>query len=194
MRTIHYLLGMLAVTATIWACTNAASKDEKDEQPFLTESQMIARGEYLVNSIGCDDCHSPKRMGPQGPEVISELRLSGYPADRPLPDLKAMQPKNGWMMFNPDLTSFVGPWGVSFAANITSDGTGIGNWTESNFITAIRKGKIKGNESGRPMLPPMPWFNYRNLTDEDLKSILAYLKTTAPVRNLVPQPIGPGGL
>jgi hypothetical protein len=98
------------------------------------------------------------------------------------------------MLFNPDLTSVVGPWGVSFSANITSDGTGIGNWTESNFITAIRTGKIKGNASGRSILPPMPWFNYKNMTDEDLKSILAYLKTTVPVKNLVPQPIGPEGL
>src|SRR5687767_5851883 len=108
MRTIHYLLGMLAVTATIWACTNAASKEEEKEQPFLTESQMIARGEYLVTAVGgCDDCHSPKRMGPQGPELIPELRLSGYPADRPLPDLKGKAPRDGWMLFNPDLTSFV---------------------------------------------------------------------------------------
>ena len=139
-------------------------------------------------------CHSPKKMGPQGPEVIPELRLSGYPANRPIqtPDTKALT--QGFMLFGGDLTSAVGPWGMSFAANITSDGTGIGNWTEHNFITAMRTGKIKGLENGRPMLPPMPWFNFRNMTDEDLKAIFAYLKTTNPVANIVPGPKSPADL
>jgi hypothetical protein len=83
---------------------------------------------------------------------------------------------------------------MSFAANLTSDETGIGAWTEHNFITAMRTGKIKGLENGRTMLPPMPWFNFKNMTDEDLKSIFAYLKSTKPVSNLVPAPISPDKL
>jgi hypothetical protein len=94
----------------------------------------------------------------------------------------------GWSLFAPDLTSAVGPWGASFAGNITSDATGIGNWTEENFIRALRKGKYKGLENSRDLLPPMPWFVYKNMTDEDLKSIFAYLKTTKPVENVVPAP------
>ena len=194
MRTVQYSLALAALAATLWACSDAGTKTEKTGQPGLTESQMIARGEYLVNSVGCDDCHSPKRMGPQGPELIPELRLSGYPSDRPLPSLKDKAPTDGWMLFGPDLTVFVGPWGVSFSANITSDGTGIGNWTENNCLTAMRTGKIKGNPGGRQMLPPMPWFSFKNFTDEDLKSILAYLKTTTPVRNVVPPPRTPAEL
>ncbi|HNL64873.1 MAG TPA: diheme cytochrome c-553, partial [Ferruginibacter sp.] len=95
---------------------------------------------------------------------------------------------NGWMMLGGDLTNAVGPWGMSFAGNISSDETGIGNWSEQQFITALRKGKLKGLEGSRDLLPPMPWFVYKNLTDEDLRSIYAYLKTTKPVKNVVPAP------
>lgn len=190
MRKVNFVVAAAAVIViggALYACNSAATKEEKNE-PILTQAQMIERGNYLVASIGCDDCHSPKRMGPQGPEIIPELRLSGYPADRPLQKPDSNVVKQGWMLFAADLTSAVGPWGVSFAANITSDATGIGNWTEHNFITAIRTGKMKGMENNRSMLPPMPWFNFKNLSDEDLKSIFAYLKTTAPVENLVPAP------
>jgi len=92
------------------------------------------------------------------------------------------------MLFAPDLTSAVGAWGQSYAANISSDATGIGNWKEEQFIKAIREGKSKGLDGTRLLLPPMPWFVYKNMSDDDLKSIFAYLKTTNPVRNVVPQP------
>ncbi|HVF81988.1 MAG TPA: c-type cytochrome [Flavisolibacter sp.] len=178
---------VITLGGTLYACNSAATKEEKDA-PILTQAQMVERGNYLVSSIGCDDCHSPKRMGAHGPEIVPELRFSGYPADRPVqkPDSSAM--KGGYMLFGPDLTSAIGPWGISFSANISSDATGIGNWTEHNFITAMRTGKMKGLENNRSMLPPMPWFNFKNLTDEDLKSIFAYLKSTTPVHNQVPAP------
>lgn len=176
----------LMVAASFFACKN---DEVKEVSPIPTEAQMLARGEYLVSSIGCDDCHSPKRMGAQGPEIIPERRFSGYPSDRPVqkPDTSAF--KSGYMLFAADGTAAIGPWGVSFSANISSDTTGIGGWTESHFLTAMRTGKMKGLDNGRPMLPPMPWFNFKNLTDEDLKAIFAYLKSTAPVENLVPAPM-----
>jgi hypothetical protein len=123
-----------------------------------------------------------------GPEIIPELRLSGYPSSRPIMKADSNVVKQGWAMFVPDLTSAVGPWGISFSANLTSDDAGIGGWTEENFLRAIRKGKYKGLESSRTLLPPMPWFIYKNMNDEDLKSIFAYLKTTKPVQNVVPAP------
>ena len=43
----------------------------------------------------------------------------------------------------------------------------------------------------RPILPPMPWTAFRNLSDEDLKSIYAYLRTIPPVHNRVPEPLAP---
>ena len=163
-------------------------------EPTLEEA--VARGAYLVGVMGCNDCHSPKRMGPQGPEVIPETMLSGYPADRPLPEIAvamgALEP--GWSLFNPDLTAGIGPWGISFAANLTSDETGIGNWTEEQFRKALTEGKSKGMDGARMLLPPMPWFNFTNLEENDLKAIFAYLKSTKPVSNVVPAPIPPDQL
>lgn len=174
-----------AITISLIAC-QSSSKTEAAAK--ITQDSLIKRGSYLVNAIGCDDCHSPKKFGPKGPEVIADLRFSGYPGDRPLQKADSNVVKGGWVMMNHDLTAAVGPWGVTFAANISSDETGIGNWSEEQFIRAIREGKMKGLPEGRPMLPPMPWFTLRNLSDLDLQSIFAYLKTSKPVRNVVPGP------
>jgi hypothetical protein len=159
----------------------------------LSSEELIKRGDYLVNAIGCHDCHSPKIMTPNGPEPDPERLLSGFPATQPITKANSDALKS-WVLFSFDLTSAVGPWGQSFAANITSDETGIGNWTEEQFFRAIREGKYKGLEGSRTLLPPMPWFVYKNLTDEDLKSIFAYLKSTKPVKNIVPAPIAPKDL
>ena len=88
-------------------------------------------------------------------------------------------------------TAWAGPWGVSFTANLTPDETGLGKWTERNFMEAIRTGKHMGR--GRPILPPMPVMVYRNLTDEDLKSVYAYLRTIPAIHNRVPEPLPPAG-
>lgn len=189
--TLPLAASLLFAGGALLACGNVKSTNEK-ESPLPTQAEMVRRGEYLVNGIGCDDCHSPKRMGAKGPEVVPELRLSGYPADRPVvqPDGKNLQ--QGFVLLGSDLTTAVGPWGTSFAANITPDETGIGAWTEHNFITAMRTGKIKGMENGRPMLPPMPWFNFAKLSDDDLKAMFAYLKSLPSVENRVPAPLPPG--
>ncbi len=176
-----------AIALTLYACQNSSANEKKEPAP-LAQAEKIKRGEYLVNAIGCDDCHSPKKMGAHGPEIIPEKRFSGYPSDRPFQKVDTNVVKNGWMLFGSDLTSSVGPWGMSFAANLTSDATGIGNWSEEQFLTALRHGKYKGQKEGRDLLPPMPWFVYKNMTDEDLTSIFAYLKSTQPVENVVPAP------
>jgi hypothetical protein len=169
------------------ACSDSAANDE-GKSTAMTKEEMVTRGTYLVNTMGCDDCHSPKRMGANGPEIIPELRLSGYPSNRPLTAADTNVVKRGWMLLSDDLTTAVGPWGQSFAANLTADATGIGNWKEEQFIKAIREGKYKGLDNTRPLLLPMPWFVYKNLTDDDLKSIFAFLQTTKPVNNVVPAP------
>lgn len=182
-------LWTVAVVAGVVSCAGPAEKENKKETATTDSAARVARGQYLVTVIGCDDCHSPKRMGAHGPEVIPELRFSGFQKDGKLPPSDGNAVKNGWALFAPDLTATVGPWGTSYAANITSDQTGIGNWKEENFMLAMREGVVKGIKGNRPMLPPMPWFNFRNMSDEDLKSIFAYLKTTKPVDNVVPQPV-----
>jgi hypothetical protein len=117
-----------------------------------------------------------------------EHRFGGHLANSPLgkPDLSVM--KTGWALMSMDLTAAAGPWGISYAANISSDATGIGNWTEAQFIKCMREGKLKGMDETRPLLPPMPYQNFAKLTDTDLKAMFAYLKSTKPVDNVVPAP------
>ena len=180
------IIAAVALTVSVISCDN--TKENTTASQTISNDSLVKRGSYLVNAMGCDDCHSPKKMGQHGPEVIPELRFSGYPSDRPVGKVDSSVIKNGWTLFGPDFTNAAGPWGVSFAANISSDETGIGTWSEAQFLTAICKGKYKGLEGSRDLLPPMPWFMYRNLNDTDLKSIFAFLKSTPPVKNMVPAP------
>jgi len=109
------------------SCTNSNQKSAENNSAVKTVSpeELVKRGEYLVTVMGCNDCHSPKKMGPNGPEIIPELLLSGYPSERPV--IKFTDPllKEGFGMFYPDLTAAAGPWGVSFAANLPPDHSGI---------------------------------------------------------------------
>lgn len=190
MKKAYLFIGtlVLVTTVSLIACQSKTA-DEKNPTVKTDSAAQVKRGEYLVSIVGCDDCHSPKRMGEHGPELIPELRLSGYPSTRPIQKADSNVIKQGWALFGPDLTTAVGPWGVSFAANLTSDATGIGNWKEENFIKSIREGKLKGLDGSRNLLPPMPWYVYKNMTDDDLKAIFAYLKTVKPVDNIVPRPV-----
>lgn len=183
------LITIISMGLTLISCSEPA-KTEISQLTDLSQEELIKRGAYLVNTSACHDCHSPKVMTPLGPEPDPERLLSGHPSDMPLPEVNKDAIKE-WVLFNQHLTSAVGEWGVSFSANLTSDETGIGNWTEEQFLTAIRKGKYKGLEGSRPLLPPMPWQVYKNMSDTDLRSIFAYLKTTKPIRNIVPAPIAP---
>ena len=194
MKKIVLIFSVVALVASagIIAC-NSSEKDSANKEGIVdtpSEGERIERGKYLVTIMGCNDCHTPKKMGPQGPELDSNLLLSGHPASMPVAKPNPAMLKD-FVGFTHTLTATVGPWGTSYAANITSDETGIGNWTEEQFFTAIRNGKFKGAPAGRNLLPPMPWQMYSHATDEDLKSIFAYLKSTKPVKNLVPSPIPP---
>lgn len=150
----------------------------------------VERGQYLVKSIGCGDCHTPKKMGPHGPEEDDSRLLSGHPAGSALPPPPNLG--NGpWIAAAAwDLTAWSGPWGISYAINLTPDeNTGIGSWSEETFVGALRTGRHMG--VSRPILPPMPWQAFRNLSDEDLKSIYAYLRTIPPMKNRIPEPVEP---
>ncbi|TXI32334.1 MAG: c-type cytochrome [Niabella sp.] len=156
------------------------------------ESQ-IAWGKHLVIIGGCNDCHTPKKMGPKGPEDNLDLELSGSPAQMPIPDVdrKDIESK-GLAVVSPSFTSFIGPWGVSFAANITSDSaTGIGALSLEQFKNIFKTGKYNGSPQGRDLLPPMPWQNVGKMTDDELEAVYAYLQSTKPINNVVPQPQPP---
>jgi mono/diheme cytochrome c family protein len=162
--------------------------DSKTIKTSISKSELINRGKYLVDVIGCADCHSPKSFGPNGPFENPELALSGHPSNLDLPKVDEKELEN-WVLFNHHNTAVVGPWGVSFSANLTSDESGIGNWSEEQFRKAMKEGKYKGFDGTRSLLPPMPWQNYSKLSDEDINAIYHYLKSTKPVRNVVPNPV-----
>lgn len=180
------LLSAFTITAitTIISCEQRENKSVAIE--VVSNDSLIKRGAYLVTIAGCDDCHTPKKMGPMGPEPDMDKRLSGYRMDVPLPAIDTNVIKKGWALANSELTAWAGPWGASFSSNLTSDDTGIGNWTEEQFRKAFTEGKWKGMDGSRTLLPPMPWQNFSHMTAIDVKAIFAFLKSTKPIKNVEP--------
>ena len=184
--TVFTLMAVCIVTAASIAGSNRNAIREK-EQAQAAARLRVERGSYLVTIGGCNDCHTPLKMGPKGPEPDMDRMLSGHPESVSMP--KAPSPNGPWVWSGAGTnTAFAGPWGVSYARNLTPDQvTGIGIWSEEMFMKTIRSGRHWG--VSRPILPPMPWFNYAKMTDEDLRSVYAYLRTIKPVRNEVPDAI-----
>jgi len=117
----------------------------------------MARGKYLVEAVtGCIGCHSPADISkPGAPPVETKLAAGQSWPDKQLP----------WLV----------------APNISPDKeTGAGNWSDDVFARAIREGI---GHDGRALFPVMPYQNYRNMSDEDLASIIVYMRSLAPVRN-----------
>ncbi len=182
----------LSLSLCFAAMLVATCAQNSGDTKSMTNEQRVERGAYLVNSGLCNDCHSPKKNGPTGPVPDQSVLLSGHPANSEVPAIpEGLPDPNGWFVLtNTHFTAWAGPWGVSFAANLTPDPkTGLGNWTEEDFMKALRSGKHMG--TGRDILPPMPWPLIGQMKDDDLRSIFAYLKSLPAVPNLVPGPIPP---
>ena len=156
--------------------------------PPAAVEAMIERGAYLARIGGCNDCHTPLKNGPDGPEPDVDRMLSGHPEAVRMPPPPAL-PAGPWAsLASTTNTAFSGPWGVSYATNLTPDrDTGIGGWTEKVFVESMRTGRHRGTE--RPILPPMPWRNVARLTDDDLRSLYRYLASIPPIVNRVPEPV-----
>jgi len=119
----------------------------------MTPEQRIAHGRYLSIIMGCNDCHTPGTLY-GAPDTTR--RLSGS--------------ELGWK----------GAWGISFPRNLTPDSTGIGSWTEEQIVVAIREGR---RPDGSPVMPPMPWATYANMTNDDAYALAAYLKSLPAVKH-----------
>lgn len=201
-KTILAVAITTSLVATLYACTANDTDKTTDANKDISETRMqedgdkVSRGRYLVSIVGsCGDCHSPKIFSAQGISEDTTKLLSGHPAGELLPPVDRNTEKPGqWIQMSGDATVFAGPWGVSYTANLTPDSaTGIGAWTEEVFIKTLRTGKHLGQESGRPILPPMPWYNIGRMTDDDLSAVYAYLRSLPPVNNKVPAPTPPAG-
>lgn len=158
------LLGCLALTlVTAVSCTTPSSKQAEEAKPATMTP--LQRGEYLASISGCHDCHTPGAFY-GAPDF--KRQLSGSEV--------------GWR----------GPWGVSYASNLTPDlETGLGTWTNVEIERALRSGVRK---DGSPILPPMPWPNFSRFTPDDMGSLIAYLKSLPPIKHKVPDRVPPNGM
>ncbi len=200
MKSKATIMGLLVLAALIFGFfTLAGSQQSKTEKPKMEAknvgSEMIGlkeRGEYLVTIGDCTTCHSPKTAMMPVPVSDQTRFLSGHPANVTVPTVPYnVLSMDGWAgLGSSQFTAWGGPWGVSFAANLTPDmATGTGAWTEDTFIQAMRTGKHMG--AGRDIMPPMPWYALGKAKDSDLKAIFAYVKSLPAIANQVPQPIPP---
>ena len=195
MKRISITATMLVAVALISTqCTDEKKEETNEVKPTAAvyggfESQ-VKWGERLVFIGGCNDCHTPKKIGPHGPEGNDmSLMLSGHPAQTPPANFDANDAGKKGLIVTSTFTAWTGPWGTTYAANLTSDSTGIGTWKEEQFIKALREKKWMGLEGTRPLMPPMSMMPACEMNDDELKAIFAYLKTTPPVKNVIPEAV-----
>lgn len=155
------------------------------------DAALVKRGARLVAEGDCITCHTPFKMGAKGPEKDVARGLSGHPEELKLPAPPKLAPAWNWAG-SATMTAFVGPWGTTYAANLTPDReTDIGAWREKDFIQAMRTGKHLG--AARPIMPPMPWEAVGQRSDKDLRAMFAYLMAQPAVKNKVPEYAPPSG-
>jgi mono/diheme cytochrome c family protein len=173
-------VGLLAVLAP----AGSTQAEPKPAGQSAVAAKRVERGKYLVTLMVCNDCHTPYKMGPKGPEPDMSRMLSGHPEQMKMPP--PPKPVGPWIVsIAATNTAFAGPWGISYTTNLTPDkNTGLGIWTEDMFLKAMRTGKHMG--TSREIQPPMPWPWFGKATDEDLKAIFAYLQSIPAIANHVP--------
>jgi hypothetical protein len=179
------------MSAAALLCAAATAGGQTQMQAKPAPGNAVARGQYLVSIMSCNDCHTPFKMGAKGPEPDMARMLSGSPETLKLPPPPA--PAGPWIWAGTgDNTAFAGPWGITYSANLTPDkNTGLGIWTEDMFVKAMKTGKHMG--TSREIQPPMPWPWIGKATDDDLKAIYAYLKSIPAISNHVPDWAPPKG-
>ncbi|MFN8473447.1 MAG: cytochrome c [Anaerolineae bacterium] len=125
------------------------------------QSGDAMRGKYLVNVAGCWGCHGQN--------------LAGY--------------REGGAQEQPESApygqAFGGPFGLVTAKNLTPDQeTGLGKWSDADIEKALREGKTP---EGEQLYPIMPYANYAGLSDQDMRDLIAYLRSVPAVSNAVPE-------
>src|SRR5688572_8233341 len=162
------ILTAVLSTASLGAVTGGDAESGKT-------AAQVARGKYLVDIMGCHDCHTPMKLGPNGPEWDMTRALTGHPEQLVMPPAPVQQAP--WLAsMGMTMTAWNGPWGTSFTKNLTPDKeTGLGDWTVEEFIATMKTGRERGK--GRPVLPPMPVQNLAALTDSDIRALFAYLQS-----------------
>lgn len=195
---LSLIMGLLFIVISFIKCADnnqsqpaGESAAEAEKNKFGGYETKEKWGEHLVTIAGCNDCHTPKIMTPQGPVDDSSLLLSGHPAGLPAPEVDRKQTESKGLVVTSDFTAWIGPWGISYSANLTPHETGTGNWTEKQFLYAIKNSISKGIPGSRSLMPPMSMMPVKHMTDDELKAIYAYLRTVKPVENNSVQPTPP---
>lgn len=148
-----------------------------NKRPGSGGNEISAKGKYLSELGGCVDCHSPK-VFTNGQLQVDYTRLfSGHPDDAGIPEVDLEQiASEGIILSNRHFTAHVGQWGAVFSRNLTPDNeTGIGTWTEDEFVNAVR------SKHNAPIMP-----RFQALSDRELGDIYAYLMTMPAIENKVP--------
>ena len=195
MKVSSGIIFILVPAIFIFSRCNQPQSDGNSNKKDSTQVASIANGGFesqvewgahLVTIGGCNDCHTPKKMGPNGPEDDMSLMLSGHPAQQPPPAFDVQEAAKKGLILTQSFTAWMGPWGITYAANLTSDSTGIGMWTEAQFVKALKEKKWMGLDNTRPLMPPMSMMPATKMTGDEMKAIFAYLKTTPPLKNVQP--------
>ncbi len=154
---------VIAVGIWYWWFTSSYPKAGAVTEIMIDATpELVARGEYLANHVcGCLDCHSTR-----------DWRFYAGPID------ESTRGKGGQIFDE----AMLGLPGTLYASNITP--AGIGTYTDAELFHAITTGVTK---SGRAMFPMMPYINYGALDPNDIKAIIAYIRTLAPIDNAVPE-------
>ena len=144
-----------------WRPFLGPKKRETTNRQFERTPERLARGRYLVQvALDCETCHSPKDWTQHGAPIQPGMELAGQTLQLP------------------------GFPGTLVTPNLTPDPkTGSGNWTDDQIARAIREG-IKHDDT--TLFPIMPYDQYRRLSDEDVASIVVFLRSLPPVRNPLP--------
>ncbi len=157
------VLAVAGISLTIgWRPFIGPSARALTSRKFESTPQRLARGDYLVNHVAdCMGCHSPHDWTAHDAPVLPGMLGAGQ-----------------------DMTFLKGLPGKVYAPNITPDPeTGVGNWTDDELARAIREGI---GHDGRALFSFMPYPYFRSLSDEDLASIVVYLRSLPAVRNQLP--------
>jgi len=152
----------VAINFTVgWRPFIGPRKRATTDRQFERTPQRIARGKYLVQGLlGCETCHSPKEWSKHGAPNLPGMELAGQ------------------------VIPIAGLPGTVVAPNLTPDReTGSGAWTDDQIARAIREGI---GHDGRTIFPMMPYQQYRQLSDEDVASVVVFIRSLSPVRNPLP--------
>src|SRR5262245_4203346 len=119
-KDIVWTTALVTAAIVLTAVLSTASLNADTAPPTQNKAEQIARGKYLVDIMGCHDCHTPMKFGPNGPEPDMTRALSGHPEDAPMLPPANLPP--GYLAaIGGTFTSFNGAWGTSFTRNLTPD-------------------------------------------------------------------------